>query len=36
MNKNNDIVFMLEKNEKPYELTLGEAIEKQLKYIYGN
>ena len=36
MNKNNDIIFIMEKNEKPYELTLDEAIGKKLNYMFGN
>lgn len=35
MNKNNQIVFLVEKNEKPYELTISEAIEKELNYLFG-
>lgn len=34
MNKNNDIIFIMEKNEKPYELTLDEAIGKKLNYMF--
>lgn len=34
MNKNNQIVFLVEKNEKPYELTISEAIEKELNYLF--
>jgi hypothetical protein len=35
MNKESNIVFMVERHEKSYELTLAEAIQKQLKYLFG-
>lgn len=36
MNKNNEVVFMVEKNDKPFELTLAVAIEKQLNFLFGS
>jgi hypothetical protein len=32
----NGVKFLVEKNSKPYELDLGEAIEKELNYLCGN
>lgn len=32
---NGEIAFLVEKNSKTYELSLSEAIEKQLGYLNG-
>lgn len=35
LNDKKEIVFNMEKNGKPYQLSLSEAIEKELKYLNG-
>ncbi len=35
LNDKNEIVFLIEKNGEPFELTLSQAIEKQFKYLNG-
>jgi hypothetical protein len=34
--QNNELRFLLEKNEKPFEIGLSDVIQKELEYLYGN